>query len=92
MTPVAASDGKIKVADLLFVGGADVEVAQKCPAHFVSQFGVGAPVVAGSGKKKDRCGPREETGKKRRGGEEKKSIKDLPGKDLKASRQCFGMF
>lgn len=35
-------------ADLLFVGGADVEVAQKCPAHFVGEFGVGAPVVAGS--------------------------------------------
>lgn len=82
----AASEGKIKAADLLFVGGADVEVAQKCAAHFVRQFGVGAPVVTGSEEKKtkkkqktekNRCGPRKETGRK---GGEKNQLKTYLGK------------
>ena len=37
-------------ADLLFVGRADVQVAQDCPwTHFVVEFGVGASVIGGSG-------------------------------------------
>lgn len=77
MTPGAASDGKIKAADLLFVGGADVKVAQKCPAHFVSQFGVGAPVVAGSGKKTDVVPEKKQEGE---AGGKKNQLKTYLGK------------
>lgn len=64
-------------ADLLLVGGADVEVAQKGPAHFVSQFGVGAAVVAGS--ERDRCGAGERK-KKQEAEREKNQLKRYLGK------------